>query len=556
MSFDRLGLRPSSFAPSRTRATPSPPRSRPSRHPPWSSPAATCSPAPRPAPARPLPSCCRSCSASHATRPPQPATAATPVAATIRVLVLDTDPRARPPGGGERPHLRRPRPVRSVAIYGGVGFGPQVERASAPGPGRRRDPGRLLDHVGQRTIDLSRVEILVLDEADRMLDMGFIRDIRRILALLPARRQNLLFSATFSADIRELADWPAARAGRGATSRRATPPPSWSGRSSTRSTASASASCSATSCAAGASTRPSSSPGPSTVPTGSPSSSRRDGIATAAIHGNKSQAAASPRAGRLQGRASDGARGDRHRRPRPRHRRTAARRQLRAADGRPGLRASHRSDRPGRRRGRGDLARLRRRDAAAAGHRATPAAPDPVRGRRRGSSRIARSVRSRFAYARPSIAPGRREPGGLPRPSARRRDDRPARRIHRPADPGRRPADRERIAGRDAALRAEPRPGAPDPCAVRARGRLRPPGHQPTRRASRRAVRPTCPGSRRRPAPLLRCPGPAVGGAGARGRRLRLRRRRSGADRRERCPPTAGSCSRGRRPSAPGSGSP
>jgi ATP-dependent RNA helicase RhlE len=64
----------------------------------------------------------------------------------------------------------------------------------------------LLDHLGQGTIDLSRVEVLVLDEADRMLDMGFIRDIRRILALLPARRQNLLFSATFSDEIRRLAD--------------------------------------------------------------------------------------------------------------------------------------------------------------------------------------------------------------------------------------------------------------------------------------------------------------------------------------------------------------
>ncbi|HYA39073.1 MAG TPA: helicase-related protein, partial [Candidatus Methylomirabilis sp.] len=67
-------------------------------------------------------------------------------------------------------------------------------------------PGRLLDHVEQRTVDLSKVEILVLDEADRMLDMGFIRDIRRILALLPKQRQNLLFSATFSDEIKQLAD--------------------------------------------------------------------------------------------------------------------------------------------------------------------------------------------------------------------------------------------------------------------------------------------------------------------------------------------------------------
>ena len=67
-------------------------------------------------------------------------------------------------------------------------------------------PGRLLDHVSQRTVDLSKVEILVLDEADRMLDMGFIRDIRKILQLLPKQRQNLLFSATFSDEIKALAD--------------------------------------------------------------------------------------------------------------------------------------------------------------------------------------------------------------------------------------------------------------------------------------------------------------------------------------------------------------
>ena len=66
-------------------------------------------------------------------------------------------------------------------------------------------PGRLLDHVQQRTVDLSRVEILVLDEADRMLDLGFIRDIRRILGLLPSKRQNLLFSATTSDEIQALA---------------------------------------------------------------------------------------------------------------------------------------------------------------------------------------------------------------------------------------------------------------------------------------------------------------------------------------------------------------
>jgi ATP-dependent RNA helicase RhlE len=97
------------------------------------------------------------------------------------------------------------RRVRSTTIYGGVGFDPQV-RALRAGPAIVvATPGRLLDHANQRTIDLSHVEVLVLDEADRMLDMGFIRDIRRVVDLVPARRQTLLFSATFSAEIRRLA---------------------------------------------------------------------------------------------------------------------------------------------------------------------------------------------------------------------------------------------------------------------------------------------------------------------------------------------------------------
>src|SRR5205085_12463781 len=97
------------------------------------------------------------------------------------------------------------RRIRSVAIYGGVGYEPQ-NRALRAGPGIVvATPGRLLDHIEQRHIDLSRLEILVLDEADRMLDMGFIRDIRKVISLLPVDRQTLLFSATFSDDIRSLA---------------------------------------------------------------------------------------------------------------------------------------------------------------------------------------------------------------------------------------------------------------------------------------------------------------------------------------------------------------
>jgi ATP-dependent RNA helicase RhlE len=100
----------------------------------------------------------------------------------------------------------RHRPIRSTTVFGGVGFHPQVRALGAGAEIVVATPGRLLDHVGQGTVDLSGVEVLVLDEADRMLDMGFIRDIRRILAQLPAERQNLLFSATFSNEIRHLAD--------------------------------------------------------------------------------------------------------------------------------------------------------------------------------------------------------------------------------------------------------------------------------------------------------------------------------------------------------------
>jgi ATP-dependent RNA helicase RhlE len=99
--------------------------------------------------------------------------------------------------------------LKSTIIFGGVGINPQIAALRSGVDILIATPGRLLDHVGQRTVDLSKVEILVLDEADRMLDMGFIRDIRKILALLPAHghggRQNLLFSATFSEEIKQLA---------------------------------------------------------------------------------------------------------------------------------------------------------------------------------------------------------------------------------------------------------------------------------------------------------------------------------------------------------------
>jgi ATP-dependent RNA helicase RhlE len=94
--------------------------------------------------------------------------------------------------------------LRSAVIFGGVSINPQMMKLRGGVDILVATPGRLLDLQGQNAVDLSKVEILVLDEADRMLDMGFIHDIRRILKLLPPRRQNLLFSATFSDEIRQL----------------------------------------------------------------------------------------------------------------------------------------------------------------------------------------------------------------------------------------------------------------------------------------------------------------------------------------------------------------
>ena len=100
--------------------------------------------------------------------------------------------------------LGRQTRIRSVAVYGGVGINPQIQKL------KHADivvacPGRLLDHIGRPTIDLSQLEVLVIDEADQMLDMGFIPDIRRILKHLPRKRQTLVFSATMPPEIRRLA---------------------------------------------------------------------------------------------------------------------------------------------------------------------------------------------------------------------------------------------------------------------------------------------------------------------------------------------------------------
>jgi len=97
-------------------------------------------------------------------------------------------------------------PISSTVVFGGVGINPQKATLKKGVDILVATPGRLLDLAGQKSVDLSSVEFLVLDEADRMLDMGFIHDIKKILAIVPKKKQSLLFSATFSSTIKKLAD--------------------------------------------------------------------------------------------------------------------------------------------------------------------------------------------------------------------------------------------------------------------------------------------------------------------------------------------------------------
>ena len=134
--------------------------------------------------------------------------AANPIPRTsrrIRALVLTpTRELAAQVESAFRAYGRHSR-LQSTAVFGGVSIGGQIQALRRGVEILVATPGRLLDHVQQRTVDLSKVEIVVLDEADRMLDMGFIHDMRRILGLLPKERQSLLFSATFTSEIRTLA---------------------------------------------------------------------------------------------------------------------------------------------------------------------------------------------------------------------------------------------------------------------------------------------------------------------------------------------------------------
>jgi ATP-dependent RNA helicase RhlE len=125
----------------------------------------------------------------------------------VRALVLTPTRELAAQVGDSVETYGRHLPYRSAVIFGGVKINPQINQLRRGVDVLIATPGRLLDHMQRGTVDLSRVEILVLDEADRMLDMGFIHDIRRIMKQLPNRekRQSLLFSATFSKEIRQLA---------------------------------------------------------------------------------------------------------------------------------------------------------------------------------------------------------------------------------------------------------------------------------------------------------------------------------------------------------------
>ncbi|MCL6263710.1 DEAD/DEAH box helicase [Craterilacuibacter sp. RT1T] len=130
---------------------------------------------------------------------------ASPAMHPVRALIL-TPTRELADQVGENARLyTKYLPLRTTTVYGGINMDPQVAELRRGVEILIATPGRLLDHVGQKTVMLNRVDVLVLDEADRMLDMGFIQDIRKILALLPKERQTMLFSATFSPEIKRLA---------------------------------------------------------------------------------------------------------------------------------------------------------------------------------------------------------------------------------------------------------------------------------------------------------------------------------------------------------------
>jgi ATP-dependent RNA helicase RhlE len=124
----------------------------------------------------------------------------------IRVLILTPTRELAAQVGESVKTYGKYLPYKSAVVFGGVGIQPQITTLRNGVDILIATPGRLLDHMSQGTVDLRNVEMLILDEADRMLDMGFIKDIRRVISILPQKRQNLLFSATYSDEIKTLCE--------------------------------------------------------------------------------------------------------------------------------------------------------------------------------------------------------------------------------------------------------------------------------------------------------------------------------------------------------------
>jgi ATP-dependent RNA helicase RhlE len=131
---------------------------------------------------------------------------ASPARHPVRALILTPTRELADQVAENVKNYSRHTPLRTTVVFGGVDIGPQTTALRSGIEIVIATPGRLLDHVQQKTVNLSQTEIFVMDEADRMLDMGFLPDLQRIINLLPKKRQNLMFSATFSTDIKKLAN--------------------------------------------------------------------------------------------------------------------------------------------------------------------------------------------------------------------------------------------------------------------------------------------------------------------------------------------------------------
>ena len=312
-------------------------------------------------------------------------------------------------------------PLRDLVVYGGVDIKPQTEALRKGVEIVVATPGRLLDHVQQKSVNFNSVEVLVLDEADRMLDMGFIPDIKRILAMLPKERQSLLFSATFSEEIKKLADTMLKEpvlievARRNAVTETVTHRMHLVDQDHKRQLL--------------AHILKTSSLKQVLVFVGTKFGASRlavylekQGIEATAIHGDKSQ---QQRTEALEDFKSGKARvlSPRRRRGRPRHQRPPERHQLRAAARAGGLHPPHRSHRPRRQGGRRHLARLRRGARQAGRDREAHQAPDRTGGRARlrtgvGVLRAGRKSPPRTRRCGPPRKK-RRQPGKTRRPAPR-----------------------------------------------------------------------------------------------------------------------------------------